>query len=61
MYPRQIEDIATQHMHALRAQRSGHHRAAGRPQGRPRDRGIRAQTGWTLVSLGLRLASPAGR
>jgi len=54
MYPRQIEYVATQHTQELRNRRRP---AASRPDGRA----IRAHAGWTLVAVGLRLASSASR
>ena len=55
MFPRQIETIATQHAQDLRSQR----RASAR---RPESRAIRTRAGWTLIAVGLRLASSsAGR
>ena len=54
MYPRQIENIATQHVQELR---SGRRPVTARPDARA----IRAHAGWTLVTVGLRLASSASR
>jgi hypothetical protein len=54
MYPRQIENVATQHVQERRSQRL--HRAD-----RSQARAIRAHAGWTLIAVGLRLASSAGR
>jgi hypothetical protein len=54
MYPRQIENVATQHVQERRSQRL--HRAD-----RSEARAIRAHAGWTLIAVGLRLASSAGR
>ncbi len=54
MYPRQMENMATQHVQEMRSRR--------RPGPGPRQaRGIRRQAGWTLVAVGLRLASSASR
>jgi hypothetical protein len=54
MYPRQIENVATQHVQELRSRR--------RPSpSRPEPRAIRAHAGWTLIALGLRLASSSSR
>ncbi|MGI9006074.1 MAG: hypothetical protein ACR2FU_07720 [Streptosporangiaceae bacterium] len=53
MYPRQLETLATQHGQELRSRRPGRSRSDSRA--------IRAQAGWTLVAVGLRLASSASR
>ncbi len=58
MHPRQIENIATQHTQELRAQCL---RASNRRAARSDARRIRAQAGWTLVAVGLRLATSASR
>jgi hypothetical protein len=54
MYPRQIENVATQHVQELRSRRRP---SRGRPEVRP----IRAHAGWTLIAVGLRLASSSTR
>ena len=54
MYPRQIENVATQHVQERRAQR--------RPVARRAEtRAIRVHAGWMLIAVGLRLASSEGR
>lgn len=60
MYPRQIENIATAHVHELRNEPSKpmHGQRMARRTG---TRTIRSHAGWTLVEMGLRLASPASR
>jgi hypothetical protein len=58
MFPRQSEDVATAHVRALRKERISRRY---RPAGRTGTRTIRSQAGWTLVAMGLRLASPVNR
>lgn len=60
MYSRQLEQIATQHTAELRSRPAAAARtvpASTHHQRRP----IRTQTGWALVSLGLRLAESGSR
>ena len=62
MYSRQLEQIASQRPAELRALRAPAGpgrpaRAAAGPQRKP----IRTQTGWALVSIGLRLAASGNR
>jgi len=66
MYSRQIEQVASRRPSELRqaAQqnraRSATHAAARGPRRFPR-KPLRQQTGWALISLGLRIAESASR
>lgn len=60
MFPRQLDQIASQHVgsqrdEARQAAQAGHADAV------PRRRTVRKRTGWTLVAIGLRLAESSGR
>ncbi len=62
MYHRHLEDIASKRPAELRALRAPARagradRAAAGPERKP----IRTQTGWALVSIGLRLAASGNR
>jgi hypothetical protein len=62
MHSRQIEQLATQH--TTEAQSSAMSMTAPTrpgPAKRPTPRQIRQQTGWALVSIGLRLAESGTR
>lgn len=58
MYSRSLEQLASERQRELRAQAKPDRRAsrASRP-GKP----LRRQTGWALVSIGLRLAESGSR
>ncbi|HEX9066379.1 MAG TPA: hypothetical protein VF843_14825 [Streptosporangiaceae bacterium] len=58
MHPRQFETIATQRSDELRVQRMTVRDAR---TARPDARRLRSQAGWTLIAVGLRLASSASR
>ncbi|MGI9008159.1 MAG: hypothetical protein ACR2FU_18525 [Streptosporangiaceae bacterium] len=60
MYSRQLEQIASQRPAELRATRAAAARPAPAAAGPPR-KPIRTQTGWALVSIGLRLAASGHR
>ncbi|HEX9064250.1 MAG TPA: hypothetical protein VF843_04030 [Streptosporangiaceae bacterium] len=61
MYQRQLEDIASKRPAELRAMHEPARRGrSGRTPVKPR-KPIRTQTGWALVSIGLRLAGSGNR
>jgi len=58
MYSRSLEQLASQRPHELRAPAS---LAGPVSPARARRRPLRRQTGWALVSIGLRLAASGNR
>jgi hypothetical protein len=57
MYPRQLEQLATRRPSELKATRSARPARPARAVSKP----LRRQTGWALVSIGLRLAESGNR
>jgi hypothetical protein len=57
MYPRQLEQLATRRPSELKATRSATPARPARAVSKP----LRRQTGWALVSIGLRLAESGNR
>ena len=62
MNHRQLEDIASKRPAELRAMRApARPRPAATAAGGPPRKPIRTQTGWALISIGLRLAASGNR
>jgi hypothetical protein len=57
MYPRQLEQLARQRTRELRAGTPTRIAATARRPKKP----LRSQTGWALVSIGLRIAASGNR